>query len=529
MFIRTIIHFTHDQSCMNYPYMAFLNGTGLTIRLLRINWHTTALNRSVVKWTSKYPRLLNASFDLGVWASIVVLPVAITLHFIYAFVQHSIAASSATTGSANSAASAAQSSGLGIELMLPGVNLPLDEIGYYVGALAVCTVLHELGHAAAAVLVDVPITAFGFQLFAVFPMAYTELASEKLYTLRLWHKLRVLCAGIWHNMLLAAAAWTMLTALGVLLLPWFTIGDGVIVTHVQRNSLLSGERGLQVNDVVRFVNGCAVRDRDAWYACLWRTIREPPAYCVDSDYILQHDESVPAAFRVGTGANHNLVECCNPSSPMNVCFEHAADDELNNELAEIPQHVCLHARRAIEKSRGFCGAHAAEQEARSSNNLVSGSPLAAAHCVDSFCLRPQLGNGTTILQIVRDRRHASASAAGGDMLYIGHPADISRTVRVSEFVPKVRWLRPGLADGLARLLRYVVVFSLGLAVVNVLPCYAFDGQHIVSALVQHGLLRAVPDRARREWIAFGVTTLGTVAFGATLVRVIWATWTKNMY
>ena len=39
---------------------------------------------------------------------------------------------------------------LSFQVMLPGVTLPISEIGYYVMALLLCSVIHEAGHAVAA-------------------------------------------------------------------------------------------------------------------------------------------------------------------------------------------------------------------------------------------------------------------------------------------------------------------------------------------------------------------------------------------
>lgn len=39
-------------------------------------------------------------------------------------------------------------------LQVPGVNLPISDIGYYVATLVICSVVHELGHAIAAVRYD---------------------------------------------------------------------------------------------------------------------------------------------------------------------------------------------------------------------------------------------------------------------------------------------------------------------------------------------------------------------------------------
>ena len=39
---------------------------------------------------------------------------------------------------------------LSFQVMLPGVTLPISEFGYYVMALLLCSVIHEAGHAIAA-------------------------------------------------------------------------------------------------------------------------------------------------------------------------------------------------------------------------------------------------------------------------------------------------------------------------------------------------------------------------------------------
>ena len=40
---------------------------------------------------------------------------------------------------------------LSFQVMLPGVTLPISDIGYYIIALLLCSVVHEAGHAIAAI------------------------------------------------------------------------------------------------------------------------------------------------------------------------------------------------------------------------------------------------------------------------------------------------------------------------------------------------------------------------------------------
>lgn len=114
---------------MHYPYEAFLNGTGLTIKPFRIQWYTTALNRITIKWAHAYPKLFTFSFDVGVFASMCLLPLMLVWQmkpYIVDAFSSSVKSSSHSTADNANANSAVQ-----FELMLPGVNLPLDEISYY--------------------------------------------------------------------------------------------------------------------------------------------------------------------------------------------------------------------------------------------------------------------------------------------------------------------------------------------------------------------------------------------------------------
>lgn len=86
------------------------------------------------------------------------LPIGIILLIITIF---SGSETATTTGATSTAAS---TPAVQLEILLPGVNLPLQEIGYYIATLVLCTLLHELGHALAAVLEDVPVTGFGFKV-----------------------------------------------------------------------------------------------------------------------------------------------------------------------------------------------------------------------------------------------------------------------------------------------------------------------------------------------------------------------------
>lgn len=114
---------------MHYPYEAFLNGTGITIKPFRIQWYTTALNRITIKWAHTYPKLFRFSFDVGVFSSICLLPMMLLWQMKPYILDAFSSGVKSTAGQTPSADNS--NAGIQFELMLPGVNLPFDEISYY--------------------------------------------------------------------------------------------------------------------------------------------------------------------------------------------------------------------------------------------------------------------------------------------------------------------------------------------------------------------------------------------------------------
>lgn len=75
----------------------------------------------------------------------------------------------------------------------------------------------------------------GAQLVLMLPVASVDLGTQRLAALPTWRRLRVLCAGVWHNVVLAMLALLILHALAYT--PAYTLGKGVAVTDV---ALVSG-------------------------------------------------------------------------------------------------------------------------------------------------------------------------------------------------------------------------------------------------------------------------------------------------
>ena len=102
-----------------------------------------------------------------------------------------------------------------------------------------------------------------------------------------------------------------------------------------------------------------------------------------------------------------------------------------------------------------------------------------------------------------------------DFLFIGNPGLLYSELTVSEFVPQLAWLSPSAPDVILKFLSYLSAFSAGLAVLNVVPSYLLDGQHIVRVLVEI-LLQRKSEKTRLT-VTAGLTLLGTLLIAVNII------------
>ena len=119
---------------------------------------------------------------------------------------------------------------------VPGFNLPISDIGYYVVTLAVCSIVHELGHVIAAVREDVHISGVGLFMVLLVTAAFVKINSEQLSNIHSRRQLRIFCAGIWHNIILALLAYAFLVMIPIVFYPVYDIGRGVSVQSIKEVS-----------------------------------------------------------------------------------------------------------------------------------------------------------------------------------------------------------------------------------------------------------------------------------------------------
>lgn len=337
-----------------------------------------------------------------------------------------------------------------LEPIVPGLNLPVSELGYYSIALVLCSIFHEIGHALASVKEDVHLVNVGLNVLFILPVAYVNISLDNLNALSSWKALRIVCAGVWHNLVLTFFAYLIYWSLPYIFSLTFYTNHGVSVFDVLKSSSLAGAKGLHVGDTVISINDCNTRNDVAWESCIQNMRITKPSFCVEADLVHNLDESVPLRH-LGTG----VYDCCSAEKADHLCFEYL---DSNDGILEIPPHACLPVRTIIEKSPQFCSMH-------------------AKNCLNNLhCIRPVMNNNTNLFKIKRLHK--------ADVIYIGLATDILYTIQVSPYVPKHLFTSTLFPDIVTKFFKYIIVFSTGLAIVNVVPCIFMDGQHITNALVR---------------------------------------------
>jgi S2P endopeptidase len=308
--------------------------------------------------------------------------------------------------------------------MLPFVNIPGSELIHYFLALALATGLHELGHALAAASHSCGLDGVGMALITVFPAAFVDLRAQDLEWAPIWVRLKVHCAGAFHNLVLVAVVAVILMLLPLLLLPMFGTGQGLLV-------LRSRVPGVQAGLIITSLNGCAVTSLHDWAACRDAAVKTTnQAFCVDEAKLLAGAE------------DHS-------------CCEHGYKGALQ----------CFHA-----KSKMFC------LSAR--GIILSGSQtcnLTSACHPGSTCVDASLQLDDRLLWI--------ESTTGDAVVLSGPPAWLWSSLLVSERVPRfASWLFGGLDQQMEQLLRYTLSLSAALALLNLLPVHFLDGSHVADAV-----------------------------------------------
>ena len=262
----------------------------------------------------------------------------------------------------------------------------------------------------------------GIFLFLIYPAAFVELNTEMLKECSPFHRLRIFCAGVWHNVIMMAGAFALWCTLPGLLfcLGYIRLPTSVTVTSVQAGSVM--ENKLSCGTQIYSLNDCLIHGQSSWSECLQDILMQQPiGYCIQ-DHVIS-ELQLPD-------------DCCQGDivSARGVCFE------------SRDRKKCLIAREVLEL------------------------PICSHDC--DACYRPSKEEGFLI----------SLKTDTGNKLFVGDPFHLYLTVDVSNYKSKLFW--SGFPNAIELFLMYVISLSGALAIFNAVPAFYLDGQHILDTLLE---------------------------------------------
>nr|SVE85575.1 EOG090X08FA [Daphnia pulicaria] len=411
-------------------YSSFLNRFPVQIDFMNVRWTTSMFNKALCSWAMMRLKFLSKWYNVGTVITLLLcIPSLILL------------GSTALVSFENMMTNKKEEAML--QPVVPGVNLPSYDLPYYLITLLVCTVVHEAGHAIAAVSDQVPLVSIGLILWLIIPAAFVELPTSNVVGLSPWKQLKIYCAGVWHNIVLSAMAFAVLMMLPILLIPLFQSGAGVSVVNLNAYST-DGHHDFQVGDQLTQINDCHVTGVESWRLCLTAVLLESSGFCLDNSYLASSSSS-------------DQLGCCNDSelSRSHLCF-------LSSPNFVPKKYHCLRAREVSQLSSAWCSNHK------------------GCSSVNQSCLMPSF-HSESVNETDSSRLIIVKRKSADPVLFAGLPNEIYLSVYVSDYVPRI-FIGPQFINFIEHLLRYISSFSAGLAVLNVVPCIFMDGHHIVGAL-----------------------------------------------
>ncbi|XP_073421942.1 membrane-bound transcription factor site-2 protease isoform X3 [Dendrobates tinctorius] len=216
-------------------YEEWLSAHGISIAPFHIRWQTTIFNRLFYKWGRWKPYFLYIWFSMGMVFGILAMFGSMIL-LGRTLLQTLNQMMTDTPGPQNDRM---------LQVVVPGVNLPISQLTYFFSAILLSGVIHEVGHGVAAVRETVRFNGFGMFIFVVYPGAFVDLFTTHLQLISPVQQLRIFCAGVWHNFILGLLGILILFPLPAILYPFYYTGVGALVTEVFEYACLAARKAIQ--------------------------------------------------------------------------------------------------------------------------------------------------------------------------------------------------------------------------------------------------------------------------------------------
>ncbi|KAI8070679.1 hypothetical protein BC940DRAFT_331517 [Gongronella butleri] len=446
------------------------------IKVFQVRYTTHRLNHAFAACARLAPRFWNAWFALGVVVAAITMIVSIGIMLFAAakmllVIGRAVRAPSPPDTIHRLAKRDLPASSSDDPLflpMIPGVTLPVSHIAYYLGSLVLCGIVHEAGHAIASFVEQVQIQNCGLFIYYIYPGAFVNIPDQFMQILSPFRQLKIVCAGVWHNLVLYL--WTL-----VLLSGWLKL----LLEH-------TGWQSLEGNGGVSVVQ---VRKQSPMYPHL------PPSsviYQLD-DLDLENNLLDWTDFLLNKDGRNDLPH-------MGFC---AVMDTLPLDCCEMDDD---HPFGKSANASISCFKNYHPEDRRKDPELLSClstiQVLGARHperCErDDECSQPNMKCVTPYTpsasgQVVRVYARMPDWWTNGDrdkvFIFEGELVDIWESVKVGILQPKYWFLPAWVPHRTELFLRYVSSFTMALALLNILPAFKLDGDFASQLFLSMALQR----------------------------------------
>ncbi|KAF0028478.1 hypothetical protein F2P81_019565 [Scophthalmus maximus] len=244
-------------------YESWLASRGLMLSPFHLRWQTTMFNRLFAFCARINPRALHVWFNSGLVFGVVAMVGSVVL--LTKTLQQTLAQMTSDNPRMGGVVfmcgcgwmDDSNFNKIFYNKKVPGVNLPTNQLAYFFTALLLSGVIHELGHAVAALREQVRVNGFGMFVFVVYPGAFVDLFTTHLNLVSPTQQLRIFCAGVWHNFVLCVAALAFLFLLPIFLFPVYSTGAGALVIEVIQFACMPVRKMVSGTRVCRADGDCA--------------------------------------------------------------------------------------------------------------------------------------------------------------------------------------------------------------------------------------------------------------------------------
>lgn len=464
---------------LNLKYLQCQDRFGLNITFAYMRCYTTRLNSLFKLWACCNRRIARTWFNIGVCIglSLMVLSVLVLLFSLY-----------------QALFSQSKTEQVLIPVM-PGVNVPWSQITHYFFTLVICGVFHEVGHALAAVTEQVRINGFGLFIFFLYPGAFVDLHSDHLTVISPKRQLRIYCAGVWHNIILSLLVFLFSLALPYLLLPFYTTGNGAVVINIAQDSVLQNK--LSPGVVLTQLDSCSVHTTKDWSSCLQdKAAHIQRGYCISKEFL--DNQRLFLLNETRKLEQDGGIECCTENTQSDLCFNvgHNGHYQLSTGHArngdQSDRFACLTARQVV------------------SDNVCLTLDDCTALNPNFICVMPALGDHTHLVNI----KH---TGSGDSVLFLGDLRLLEYTLTITDYQPSSTSFPLWLPRFLETLCIYIISISSALALMNMVPAYALDGQWTLGALLEH----LIPENPHRTRIFNSILIFGSLLLLLNILLAFW--------